>query len=126
MFSHCSELIGLDYLPAADGEGKKIDCIWLVYRALHLLNVPTPLFNWEWYKGNRHLIYRTLLQWGERIATPSKDGDVLVLPDDNWAFAVTWQGGFLHIHPITKKVVWSPLGMLGPCVAFRCSHLKDN
>jgi hypothetical protein len=122
----CHKLIGLDYEPAADGSNGKIDCIWLVYKVLHSLGVTTPPFNWEWYKNNYRLIYRSLLEWGKPIRTPLRDGDVLVLPDDNWAFAVVWQSGFLHIHPATKKVAWSPLGLLGEHRAFRCSLLSDS
>lgn len=122
----CSDLIGMDYVPAADGDNNKIDCIWLVYRVLDLLKVPTPEFNWKWYDGDDRLIFRSLLQWGKRVTSPYIDGDVLLLPDDNWAFAVVWEGGFLHIHPTTKKTAWSPLEMTGKCLAFRCSRLNGN
>ena len=125
-FKRCEDLIGLEYVPAADGTDNKIDCIWLVYKVLDLLKVPTPAFNWKWYDNDSRLIFRSLLQWGKRITSPFIDGDVLILPDDNWAFAVVWQGGFLHINPITKKTAWSPLDMAGNCLAFRCSRLNAS
>ena len=108
MASDCSDLIGRPYLYGADGSGPEIDCIHLVYTVLNRLDIATPPFKADWYTASKRQIVRDLLTWGRRIERPEYDGDILLLSEDNWAFAVTWQTGILYINRHLNKVAWAP------------------
>jgi cell wall-associated NlpC family hydrolase len=126
--SGCVELIGRPYRLGADGTGEDgaIDCIHLVYAVLAELDIPTPAFNPAWYSASRRRVARDLLHWGRRLAEPRYDGDVLLLPQDQMAFAVAWSQGILYINRFTQRVAWSLPEMVGECYAFRCCHLSAN
>ena len=94
------------------GDGH-IDCIQMVYVALHHMQIPTPNFDSSWYDKPRINHLRDLLRWGERVVGPSYDGDVLLLSGQRPMFGVVWEGGALHISPMTEKVNWCPLTRLG-------------
>ena len=126
--SGCVELIGKPYRWGADGRGSDgaIDCIHLVYAVLSELDIPTPAFNPAWYSASHRRVARDLLHWGRRISEPRYDGDVLLLRQDQMAFAVAWSQGILYINRFTQKVAWSLPEMVGECYAFRCCHLNAN
>jgi len=115
----CSDLIGRPYRLGADGKSDHIDCIHLVYEVLKRLGIATPPFDKSWYEGDKRQITRDLLGWGYRVDRPEYDGDILLLREDSWAFAVTWQTGILYINRHTEKVAWSPMSMLQACRCFR-------
>ena len=116
----CTDLIGRRY---SYGE---FDCIHLVYEVLGRMEIPTPPFNQRWYEGNRVTIGRSLLSWGSRIEHPTYDGDVVLLRDEQLAFAVTWQTGILYIHQQMEAVAWCPIKRVSNVHAFRCSHLRRS
>ena len=93
------------------GDGH-IDCIQMVYVALDHMQIPTPDFDSSWYDKPRITHLRDLLRWGSRVSQ-GYDGDVLLLSGQRPMFAVVWEGGALHINPITEKVSWCPLTHLG-------------
>ena len=105
--SDCSDLIGRPYKLGADGSGPEIDCIHLCYVALSRMGIETPPFKKSWYEAEEREIVRDILKWGFRVERPEYDGDILLLPQLNWAFAVTWQNGVLYINPQTMKVDWA-------------------
>lgn len=105
--SDCSDLIGMPYELGADGSNGKIDCIHLCYTVLDRIGIAAPPFNPAWYDSGKHRILRDLLKWGYRIPAPKYDGDILLLPEQHWAFAVTWQTGVLYINQRTQAVAWS-------------------
>ena len=52
---------------------------------------------------------RQLMAWGSRVDRPQYDGDILLLPQQSWAFAVTWQTGILYVNRMSEKtVVYGP------------------
>ena len=71
----------MPYVLGADGTRGAIDCIHLVYQALHLMEIPTPPFKRRWYDLPRQEIMRDITAWGTRIPHPTYDGDVSLLPD---------------------------------------------
>jgi hypothetical protein len=117
--SECFDLIGLRYRLGADGSNGEIDCINLVYRALERMQIPTPTFKPEWYAMPTRAVLRDLLAWGHRVDAPAYDGDVMLIPQDRWAFAVTWQQGILHINRSSERVAWCPLASLTGGHCFR-------
>jgi len=119
----CSDLIGRPYHLGADGTGTEIDCIHLVYTVLERLGIPTPEFNPTWYDSDLKTIIRAIKDWGNRVAQPEYDGDVVMLAHDHWAFGVTWQSGILYINRDLQKVAWCPLSTLPKC---RCYRLKKT
>ena len=118
----CSDLIGRPYRLGADGTRREIDCIHLVYKVLHRLAIPTPAFDPSWYDGNRRQIVRELRAWGNRVERPQYDGDVLLIPQQGWAFAVTWQKGILYINRHLNQVAWCPIAAIKPCHCFRSKN----
>jgi cell wall-associated NlpC family hydrolase len=124
----CAELIGKPYRLGADGRGNDgaIDCIHLVYAVLAELDIPTPAFNPAWYSASHRSVARDLLSWGVRSAKPSYDGDVLLLRQDQMAFAVAWSQGILYINNRLQRVAWSLPEIVGSCYVFRCSRLNVN
>jgi hypothetical protein len=126
--SGCVDLIGRPYRLGADGTGADgaIDCIHMVYVALDDMGIPTPAFNAGWYEAPRRQIARDLLTWGRRIPKGSYDGDILLLQQDQTAFAVAWSQGILYINNRLQKVAWSLPEVAGSCYAFRCCHLNLN
>jgi cell wall-associated NlpC family hydrolase len=124
----CAELIGRPYRLGANGTDKDgaIDCIHLVYAVLTDLDIPTPAFNPAWYTASHRSVARDLLSWGRRISEPSYDGDVLLLRQDQMAFAVAWSQGILYINNRLQRVAWSLPEIVGNCYAFRCSRLNAN
>ena len=119
MASDCSDLIGRPYRLGADGSGDEIDCIHLIYTVLARLDIATPPFNPDWYTASKRLVVRDLLGWGRRIARPEYDGDILLLRESNWAFAVTWQTGILYINSYLGKVSWAPPHVFISPICFR-------
>lgn len=119
MASDCNDLIGRPYRLGADGSGPEIDCIHLVYEVLERLNIETPAFNPGWYTAPKRQIIRDILTWGRRIELPEYDGDILLLREANWAFAVTWQTGILYINRHLGKVAWAPAQAFSGPICFR-------
>jgi hypothetical protein len=118
----CADLIGMRYRLGADGAGREIDCINMVYVALCDMQISTPPFKQSWYSASWRAIARDLLTWGRRIERPVYDGDVILLNQDRVAFAVAWSQGALYINQQMEKVSWCPLIALPPSIAFRCCH----
>ena len=117
--SDFSRLIGTPYRLGADGSDGAIDCIHLVYTVLGGSGIATPPFNPHWYEADIRAVVRDLRAWGNRVDYPQYDGDVVLLPDDGWAFAVTWQTGILYINTELQQVAWSPLCALRRCRSYR-------
>lgn len=117
--SACFDLIGLKYRLGADGSNGEIDCIHLVYQALDRMAIPTPPFQTEWYTKPTKAVLRELLAWGYRVPKPLYNGDVVLIPQDRWAFAVTWEQGILHINRLSERVAWCPLASLTDAHCFR-------
>lgn len=120
--SACSDLIGRPYRYGADGTDPDgaLDCIHLVFAALDRLGLPHPQCRNEWYDGKR--IGRDLLMWCRRVDVAAYDGDVLLLPQQNTAFAVYWEKGCLYINQHSKAVAWCPIGMVP---SYRCFRLRS-
>ena len=125
--SSCSELIGMPYELGADGTKGSIDCIHLVYEALRVMSIPTPPFKTSWYELPARQIMRDINGWGNRIPSPTYDGDVSVLPDSEtgWAFGVTWCSGILHINRGVMAVSWSPLELVPLSRSYRYSLMNE-
>jgi hypothetical protein len=120
MSCNCNDLIGRPYRIGANGSGAEIDCIHLVYEVLRRLDIATPPLDPAWYEGGSgRTIARALLDWGKRVDKPSYDGDVLLIRQPGWAFAVTWQTGILYINRNLNKVAWSPSAMFHGHHCFR-------
>jgi len=119
----CIDLIGMPYEYGADGSNGTIDCIHLVYHALNDVGIATPPFNHDWYAASKRLVVRDLLNWGYRVDRPAYDGEVLLFPEDRWAFAAVWDHGALHISSLNRRVAWCPLTALP---AVHCFHTKSN
>jgi cell wall-associated NlpC family hydrolase len=113
-------LIGTPYELGADGSQGKIDCIHLVYAAWDELGIMSPEFDYQWYEASFRYIARAILRWGARIQAPYQDGDLLLLPNKDHAFAVVWQSGILYINRDLGAVSWCPLTAIPRCQAFRC------
>ena len=113
------DLIGRPYKLGADGSGTEIDCINLVYVVLRRLGITTPSFRMEWYTAGSFIIARDLLRWGDRIDSPTYDGDVALLPEQGTAFAVTWQSGLFYINKPLQQVAWCPIEAMPKCHCFR-------
>lgn len=122
MPSTCNDLIGLRYRLGADGSNGEIDCIHLCYRALEMLEIPTPPFNPHWYEAGKVTVLRDLLSWGERVDKPTYDGDIVLFDQNGWAFAVTWQTGILYINRQLEKVSWCSVQSLGKYHCFRTKN----
>ena len=124
----CVDLIGRPYRLGADGTGADgaIDCINMVYAAQNDMDVVMPPFKVSWYEASRRQIARDLLAWGRRIPKASYDGDILLLRQDQPAFAVAWSQGALYVNPITEKVAWCRIEALLTYHAFRCCHLSGS
>ena len=122
--SSCSDLIGTPYrLGGGDGY---IDCIQLVYAALHQMEIPTPTFDKDWYNKPRFNHIRDLLRWGNRVNGCSYDGDVLLLSGQGPMFGVIWEQGALHISTMTKAVSWCPTTLLENYWLVRYSPTKET
>lgn len=52
-------------------------------------------------------VLRDLLTHARRVEGAAYDGDVVLLPQDRWAFGVVWRNGILHIVDATKSVGWT-------------------
>jgi hypothetical protein len=115
----CVDLIGLKYRLGANGEDGEIDCIHLVYTVLERLGMAAPTFDADWYTASRTTVARALLNWGDRVAEPQYDGDVLVLAQIPWAFSIVWQQGILYINTELEKVSWCSLDQLNRSHCFR-------
>jgi len=115
------DLIGRPYRYGADGTESDgaIDCIHLVLIVLDRLGIQRPQTRQEWYGGSAMLIGRDLLKWGQKIATPQYDGDVLLLPQETTAFAVYWENGCLYINQHLKAAAWCPIEQLPISRCFR-------
>lgn len=119
MQSDCSDLIGLRYRLGADGTGGEIDCIHLCYKALERMGIDPPPFKQAWYECGKWEICRDLLGWGFRVQKPEYDGDILLLPQQSWAFAVTWETGILYVNRTNERVQWSTAQPFMTCPCFR-------
>jgi hypothetical protein len=107
------------------GEGH-IDCIQLVYLALQCMEIPTPPFNEDWYGMHRRGYLRDLLTWGNRVAGPVYDGDVLLLAGQRPMFGVVWELGALHISEMRNAVGWCPMDQLKTHWIVRYSPTSKN
>ena len=103
----------------ADGTNGKIDCIHLCYIVLDHLGIEAPAFKASWSESGKYETLRDLLLWGDRVLEPEYDGDILLLPQQSWAFAVLWQKGVLYINERTRKVAWSSVRMFTKLHCFR-------
>jgi hypothetical protein len=119
----CADLVGLKYRLGADGTGGEIDCIHLVYTVLGRLGMPVPDFRDDWYDASARVIARDLLRWGRRVDRAEYDGDVLLVAQDPWAFAVVWLQGVLYINTEQQKVAWCSLRQLRK---YRCFRMKGS
>lgn len=109
----------MPYRLGADGSTGEIDCIHLVYKVLDELDIETPNFDPQWYEASTKAVLRELLSWGDRVDRPTYDGEVILIPQDRWAFAAVWNQGILHISKLTNKVAWCPLHALSNVHCFR-------
>jgi len=107
------------YRLGADGTNGEIDCIHMVYAVLDHLGIDTPPFNPSWYEASKWQVVRDLMAWGDRAVEPLYDGDILLLAQDSWAFAVTWQTGILYINRHLERVAWSSVQSVGRHHCFR-------
>ena len=123
----CSDLIGMPYELGADGTNGKIDCIHLCYIVWEEYGIKSPPFNPEWYGATRLKVGRDLLKWGYRVPEPRYDGDIVLVPQDSWAFAGMWEGGILYLNPYSKRVQWSQVQGFTtlPCFRSRDSLLMQ-
>lgn len=121
--SDCSDLIGMPYRLGADGSDGHIDCIHLCYQALERMGIDAPPFKQSWYQASKWDVCRDLMRWGLRVEKPAYDGDILLLPQQSWAFAVTWQKGILYIGPMTQKVQWS---LVRAFTTYHCFRMKGS
>ena len=121
--SDCADLVGLRYRLGADGSDGEIDCIHLVYTVLERLDIVRPEFNEDWYNASSYKVLRDLLRWGVRVDRPEYDGDVLLMTQGTWAFAVVWLSGVLYINTELQKVSWCSLRQLS---AYRCFRTKSS
>ena len=119
----CSDLVGKLYRLGADGSDGAIDCIHLVYTVLGRLGIPTPEFQADWYTADIKTVLRDIHKWGRRVAQPQYNGDVLLLRQTGWGFAVVWQDGILYVNGELQKVAWSPLCAVQDCRSYR---MKNN
>ena len=126
--SGCSDLIGMPYVLGADGRSGAIDCIHLVYRALAMMDIPTPPFKPHWYDLPTREILTDLNAWGMRTPSPTYDGDVSVLPDSEtgWAFGVTWNNGILHINRRLMRVSWAPTELVPVSRSYRYFPTRER
>lgn len=113
----------MPYRLGGDGSDGTIDCINLVYTVLDRVGISTPPFNPGWYVASRTSIARDLLRWGRRVAEPTYDGDVLLLPTEHKAFGAVWDNGILNIGELSQRVQWTPLWN---CVACPCFRMKGS
>ena len=121
--SDCVDLIGLRYRLGADGSKGEIDCIHLVYKVWERCGIDAPPFNPGWYSASKTKVCRDLLRWGYRVDQPTDDGDVLLLKEDNWAFAVTWQAGILYVNTHLNCVTWGPVSNF---TGFHCFRMRSS
>lgn len=119
----CADLVGLKYRLGADGSNGEIDCIHLVYIVLERLGMPVPDFRDDWYDASARVIARDLLRWGRRVDRAEYDGDVLLVAQDPWAFAVVWLQGALYINTEQGKVAWCAIHQLK---SYRCFRMKGS
>ena len=109
----------MPYELGADGTNGKIDCIHLCYIVWEEYGIKSPPFNPEWYGATRWKVGRDLLKWGYRVPEPRYDGDIVLVPQDSWAFGVIWQQGVLHANRHLKMVQWSTPRMFSKLHCFR-------
>ena len=121
--SDCADLVGMRYRLGADGSNGEIDCIHLVYTVLERLNIPKPEFKQSWYNASPRTVVRELKAWGNRVDRPEYDGDVLLMTQGPWAFAVVWLNGVLYINTEVERVSWCSLQQLK---SFRCFRMKGS
>lgn len=113
----------MKFRMGGDGSDGTIDCIHVVYAVQKALNIPTPKFNPNWYTMSRRMVLRDLYEWGYRVSDGGYDGDVVLMPQNSWAFGVVWQQGILLISPSSERVIWCPLSNLSSGHFFR---MKEN
>ena len=111
------------YRLGADGSDGYIDCIHLVTAVLDQLGIRHPPITEVMYQAGGRQIARWLLCWGRRVAEPSYDGDVLLLPSERPAFGVVWDNGILSINQTSEVVQWAPLWN---CIACPCFRMKGS
>lgn len=113
----------MPYVLGANGKHGCIDCIHMVYEALRVMEIPTPTFKQQWYELPMREIMHDIESWGNRITSPTYDGDVSILPDSEmgWAFGVTWCSGIFHINRGVMAVSWSPLELVQTSRSYRYS-----
>ena len=125
--SDCSDLIGIPFKRGSDLSDGHIDCIHLVYKVLDALSIEAPAFKDSWYEASRREILNDLYAWGYRIRRPSyTEGDVLLIPQEGWTFAVVAEGGVLYCNRHLERVQWSLPQMFSilHCFRSKCSYAK--
>ena len=110
--SGCADLIGMPYRLGADGSDGHIDCIHLCYEVWGQVGGKVPPFKQSWYKASKWEVSRDLLKWGFRVKKAEYDGDILLLSQQYWAFAVTGQTGILYVNRGIGAVQWSSVHLL--------------
>ena len=123
MACDCVDLVGLKYRLGADGTDGYIDCIHLVYEVQRRCGVKMPAFDQAWYGASTSRVCREILQWGERVARPQYDGDMLLLREETWMFAVAWESGVLYINNQTGSVSWAPVSSF---TNYHCFRMKGS
>ena len=64
------------------------------------------------------------LQQGDYVLlVRSDDGDVLLLKEENWTFAVTWQTGILYVNRHLNFVTWGPVSNF---TSFHCFRMRGS
>ena len=81
----------------------------MVYVALGHMPIPTRLeIDPAWYDKPRITHLRDLLMGRGTRVSQGYDGDVLLLRRAAPDVRGLWEGGAVHINPITEKVSWCP------------------
>ena len=121
--SECSDLIGIPYKLGSDGGDGHIDCIHPCYTVWERLGIDSPPFDKQWYELTTRSIGREILRLTSRVSGPRYDGDIVLIPQEQWAFGVVWNQGILYISHYSDAVMWST----PPCFAnLHFFRLKSN
>jgi len=109
----------MPYRLGSDGSDGHIDCIHLVTTVLDRLGIGHPEITDVMYDASKRQVARWLFAWGRRVAEPTYDGDVLLLPTEQKAFGVVWDSGILSIESMSSSVRWTPVSSFSGCPCFR-------
>ena len=87
-------------------------CHQLVIEAMQAMGLDAPADQPDWYGLDMKGILREVRKYGDAIAAPAYDGDVVLLASEPPALGVTWQNGILYLNRLTQTVDWKPLSAL--------------